>query len=150
MKIPSMMSGGTALVLAVAGCSEETAVQPSLTASAASAAASERPPFVFPSGCCFYEGRVVRTVVPPARTPQEGRDNFYAFPNGAAAGQKGVVGVAPGDLSYHGGHWAFHAVTFNVTPYLLTSEAAVLAAAAAGDVSIARVPANDFKCPIQP
>jgi hypothetical protein len=93
---------------------------------------------------------MVRTVVPPASTPQEGRDNFYAFPNGAAAGQKGVVAVAPGDLDYHGGHWAFYAVTFNVTPYLLTSEAAVLAAAAAGDVSVARVPANDFKCPIQP
>jgi hypothetical protein len=93
---------------------------------------------------------MVRTVVPPASNPQRGRDNFYAFPSGGAAGQKGVVAVAPGDRDYHGGHWAFHAVTFNVTPYLLTSEAAVLAAAAAGDVSVARVPANDFKCPIQP
>jgi hypothetical protein len=37
-----------------------------------------------------------------------------------------------------------------VTPYLLTSEAAVLAAAAAGDVTVTRVPGNDFKCPIQP
>jgi len=82
--------------------------------------------------------------------PQEGRDNFYAFPSGAAAGQKGVVGVVPGDQDYHGGHWAFHAVTFTVTPYLLTSEEAVLAAAAAGDVSITRVAANDFRCPIQP
>jgi hypothetical protein len=93
---------------------------------------------------------MVRTVVPPARTPQEGRDNFYGFPNGAAAGQKGVVAVAPGDRDYHGGHWAFHAVTFNVTPYLLTSEEAVLVAAAAGDVTIARVAANDLRCPIQP
>jgi hypothetical protein len=92
----------------------------------------------------------VRTVVPPARTPQEGRDNFYAFPSGAATGQKGVVGVVPGDRDYHGGHWVFFAVTFNVTPYLLTSEAAVLTAAAAGDVSITRVAANDFRCPIQP
>ena len=67
-----------------------------------------------------------------------------------AAGQKGVVGVAPGDQDYHGGHWAFHAVTFTGTPYLLTSEEAVLAAAAAGDVSITRLAANDFRCPIQP
>ena len=36
-----------------------------------------------------------------------------------------------------------------VTPYLLTSEAAVLAAGMAGDVTIDRVAANDFKCPIQ-
>jgi hypothetical protein len=141
-------TGGTALALVLAGCSEGAVVQPSVDAPVASAL-SAPPAFVFPGGCCFYEGQTVRTVVPPASTPQEGRDNFYAFPNGAAAGQKGVVAVAPGDLDYHGGHWAFHAVTFNVTPYLLTSEAAVLAAAAAGDVSVARVPANDFKCPIQ-
>ena len=34
--------------------------------------------------------------------------------------------------------------------YLLTSESRVLAADAAGDVTITRVPENDFKCPIQP
>ncbi|MGH7675439.1 MAG: hypothetical protein ACREMV_09215 [Gemmatimonadales bacterium] len=89
-------------------------------------------------------------MVPPASTPQAGRDNFYGFPGPAAPGQKGVVGVVPGDRDYHGGHWAFHAVTFNVTPYLLTSEEAVLDAAAVGDVSITRVAANDFRCPIQP
>jgi hypothetical protein len=150
MKSLLLLPRGVALVLMAAGCSPGDVVQPRAAAPLASVVASAHPPFVFPSGCCFYDGRVVRTVVPPARTPQEGQDNFYAFPNGAAAGQKGVVGVAPGDLSYHGGHWAFHAVTFNVTPYLLTSEAAVLAAAVAGDVSIARVPANDFTCPIQP
>jgi len=36
-----------------------------------------------------------------------------------------------------------------VAPYLLTSEAAVLAAYMAGDVTVTRVPANDFLCPIQ-
>jgi hypothetical protein len=142
-------TGGAALALVLAGCGEEGVVQPGVDVPVASEP-SARPAFVFPAGCCFYEGRMVRTVVPPASTPQEGRDNFYDFPSGAAAGQKGVVAVAPGDREYHGGHWAFHAVTFNVTPYLLTSEEAVLAAAAMGDVSIARVPANDFRCPIQP
>ncbi|HLB47346.1 MAG TPA: hypothetical protein VJL59_10115 [Anaerolineales bacterium] len=110
---------------------------------------ADRPGFVFPGGCCFYQGTVVRTVVPPAATPDDGRDNFYAV-MGGVAGQKAVVGVAPGDTSYHGGDWAFHSVTWNVAPYLLTSEAAVLVAAAAGDVTITRIPANDFKCPIQP
>jgi hypothetical protein len=143
-------TGGAAVALILAGCGEGSIVQPTGNAPLVDSGASARPEFVFPGGCCFYEGQMVRTVVPPASTPQEGRDNFYAFPNGAAAGQKGVVAVAPGDLDYHGGHWAFYAVTFNVTPYLLTSEAAVLAAASAGDVSVARVPANDFKCPIQP
>jgi hypothetical protein len=149
MKSLRLLTRGVALVL-VAGCSPEDVAQPNAAAPLASVVTSARPPFVFPTGCCFYEDRVVRTVVPPARTPQEGRDNFYAFPSGAAAGQKGVVGVVPGDQDYHGGHWAFHAVTFTVTPYLLTSEEAVLAAAAAGDVSITLVAANDFRCPIQP
>jgi hypothetical protein len=123
-----------------------------LLAASARPAYADRPAFVFPAGCCFYQDTMVRTVVPPATTPNEGRDNFYAFPSSAAAGQKGVVAVAPGDRDYHGGHWKFFAVTFNagVTPYLLTSEEAVLAAESAGDVTVTRVPASDFRCPIQP
>ena len=113
-------------------------------------ASAAKPDFVFPGGCCFYDGGNVRTVVPPASTPNEGIDNFYAV-MGGAAGQQAVVAVAPGDSdAYHGGHWAFHSVTWNVAPYLLTSEDAVLAASAAGDVTITRVAANDFLCPIQP
>jgi hypothetical protein len=119
-------------------------VSPELAAAPAFARA-----VVFPGGCCFYEGRELRTVVPPAAAPKEGRDNFYGFPSGAAVGQKGVVGVAPGDTNYHGGQWKFHAVTWNVASYLLMSEAAVLAAELAGDVTITRVAENDFKCPIQ-
>jgi len=139
-----------ALTLALLGCAEPAAVQSGISAPVFAAASDGTPPFVFPAGCCYYNGQMVRTVVPPAATPQEGTDNFYGFPGAAAAGQLGVVGVIPGVPGYHGGHWKFHAVTWNVTPYLLTSEAAVLAAAAAGDVTATRVPANDFKCPIQP
>lgn len=134
-----------ALIAGVAGCSGADPAGPD----AGPAFASSRPPFVFPSACCYYEGRVVRTVVPPASTPREGRDAFYAFPSGAAENQKGIVAVVPGDAGYHGGHWAFHAVTWNVSPYLLTSDDAVLAAAAAGDITITRLPGNDFRCPIQ-
>jgi hypothetical protein len=111
-------------------------------------ARADTPPFVFPDGCCFYQGQVVRTVVPPAANTEEGVDNFYGV-SGGSAGQKGVVAVAPGDVGYHGGHWKFFSVTWNTTPYLLTSETAVLAAQSAGDVTVTRVAANDFKCPIQ-
>lgn len=121
----------------------------SVAAAVLAPAQAARPGFVFPGGCCFYEGETVRTVVPPAATPQEGRDNFYGIAGGAA-GQKAVVAVAPGDTKYHGGQWAFHGVSFNVTPYLLTSEAAILTAEAAGDVTVTRAPAKDFLCPIQP
>jgi hypothetical protein len=96
-------------------------------------------------GSLYYEGMVVRTIVPPAAIPTEGRDDLYVIP-----GQLAVAAVAPGDRDYHGGHWAFHSVTWNVAPYLLTSEAEVLAASVAGDVDITRVPDNDFRCPIQP
>ena len=152
--------GLLALLLSLAGCSRTPtqpdapvgigAVPASITAASSSPANSSRPPFVFPEGCCYHNGTVVRTVVPPANTPNAGRDNFYAITNGVS-GQKGVVGVAPGDAGYHGGDWKFYAVTFTTAArYLLTSEAAVRAAAAAGDVTITRDPSKDFRCPIQP
>ena len=100
-------------------------------------------------GQLYYEGAIVRTVVPPAAAPKRGRDNLYAIPPGVA-GQLAVIAVAPGDRDYHGGQWAFNSVTWNTTPHPLTSEDDVLDAAAAGDVTITRVPANDFKCPVQP
>ena len=104
-------------------------------------ATAERPGF----GFLYYDGTVVATVVPPAAKPTSGLDNLYAIPD-----QFAVVGVAPGDIDYHGGQWAFHSVTWNVASYPLTSEDEVLAAAAAGDVTITRVEENDFLCPVQP
>jgi len=68
----------------------------------------------------------------------------------AAEGQFPIAAVAPGDRNYHGGQWAVNLVDWNEEPYLLTSEADVLAAEAAGDISITRMPDLDFKCPIQP
>jgi hypothetical protein len=100
-------------------------------------------------GNLYYDGEIVRTVVPPAAMPFQGRDNLYPIMNGVGS-QLPVAAVAPGDRDYHGGQWAVHLVDWNVDPYLLTSEAEVLAAADAGDVTITRVPENDFKCPIQP
>jgi hypothetical protein len=103
-----------------------------------------------PFGQLYYDGEVVRTIVPPATMSKPGRDNFYVVLEGGADGQLGIAAVAPGDTNYHGGKWAFHSVIWNVDPYLLTSEADVLAAETVGDVTITRVPAMDFKCPIQP
>src|SRR5438445_13442948 len=116
-------------VLVAAGCAPDAPVRPSGVPSFDAAAAS-RPPFVFPAGCCYYQGRIVRTVVPPASDPQAGIDNFYGFPDGAVAGQKGLVGVAPGAAGFHGGHWKFFAVKRSVKPSRLSSETAALAAAA--------------------
>jgi hypothetical protein len=99
----------------------------------------------------YHDGDIVRTVVPPSALPQGGTDPFYSVTNGVE-GQLGIAGVAPGDGPYHGGAWAMNFVTFDqsVTPYLLTSDDAVFAAEAAGDVTVVRVPEADFRCPIQP
>ena len=110
-------------------------------------AAAKRPGF----GNLYYDGEVVRTVVPPAAMPFVGKDNLYVIQNGVE-GQLPVAGVAPGDKDDHGGKWSFNNVVWNMEtdPELLRSEAEVLAAASAGEVTIARIFENDFKCPIQP
>jgi hypothetical protein len=99
----------------------------------------------------YHDGDIVRTVVNASRLPHGGTDPFYSVTNGVD-GQLGIAGVAPGDGPYHGGAWAVNTVTFDmgVTPYLLTSDEAVFAAEAAGDVTVVRVPEADFRCPIQP
>ena len=101
-------------------------------------------------GFLFHDGAVVGTVVVPAHVaPGSGSDPFFNVTNGAD-GQLGIAGVAPGDGPYHGGDWQVWLVTFNsaVTPYLLTSDEAVFAAEAAGDVTVTRAPDADFRCPI--
>src|SRR5919199_4721674 len=101
-------------------------------------------------GQLFHDGAVVGTVVTPAPIPAgSGTDPFYNVTNGAA-GQLGIAGVAPGDGPYHGGSWQVYLVTFNggITPYLLTSDEAVMAARDAGDVTVTRAGEADFRCPV--
>ena len=100
-------------------------------------------------GHLFYNDNIVRTVVTPVAIPNEGTDNFYKVTNGAT-GQLGIAAVAPGADGYHGGHWKVFTVTFKdgVTPSLLKSETAVFAAG--GSVTVTRVGAADFLCPVQP
>lgn len=99
-------------------------------------------------GLLYYEDEVVRTVVPPASTPNQGRDNFYVVTNGVES-QLGIAAVAPGDQGYHGGDWKVFTVTFVGEPQLLTSEADVVVAWMLELVDVERVPMADFKCPIQ-
>lgn len=114
-----------------------------LTAGPASATVSK--------GELFYNDSVVGTVVVPAPLPRGGTDPLYVVTNGAS-GQLGIAGVGPGAPGYHGGAWAVSEVTFNagVTPFLLESASEVTAAANAGEVTVTRDPAADFRCPIQP
>ncbi len=97
-------------------------------------------------GKLYYDGAVVRTVATPTSQPGRGVDAIYPVVGGVA-GQLAVTSAAPGD-NYHGGRWAVNLVSWNTTPYLLTSDEAVLSAAAAGQVTITRMPAADFVCPV--
>jgi hypothetical protein len=100
-------------------------------------------------GQLFLDGDVVRTVVNAAKLPHGGTDQFFVVTN-PASGQLGIAGVGPGQPGYTGGDWAVYRVTFNVAPYLLTSDEAVQMAEAEGDVTVVRDPSADFRCPIQP
>ena len=97
-------------------------------------------------GRLYYDGAIVRTVATPTSHPGRGVDDIFAV-SGGVDGQLSVTAVAPGD-NYHGGRWAVHVVTWNTTPYLLTSDEAVHAAAAVGHITVTRVPAADFVCPV--
>jgi hypothetical protein len=61
-----------------------------------------------------------------------------------------VAAAAPGDPGFRGGRWMVLPVTWNVAPVQLTSGDQVLAAAAAGDLTIASAPVAEFECPVIP
>jgi hypothetical protein len=96
-------------------------------------------------GTIWLDGVQVRTLLVPATLPHGGIDDFYRVP-----GTGGVAAVGPGTGDYHGGSWRVFDVSWNVSSYPLTSAGAVLAAAAAGKVTITRNADADFRCPIQP
>lgn len=92
----------------------------------------------------WLDGALVRTIVPPAASPQEGTDPLFMVP-----GTGGVAAVGPGDRGYHGGQWAVYVVSWNVAQYPLTSSSAIMTAHGAGDIDITRAAAADFLCPIR-
>jgi hypothetical protein len=69
-------------------------------------------------------------------------DTIYALGNGLA----NVATAKPGDTDFNGGRWAVYAVTWNVTPWQMTNDAQVLAAALAGDITISADPVKLFFC----
>ena len=96
-------------------------------------------------GEIWLDGALVRTLLPPSALAHEGTAPFYMVP-----GTGGVAALGPGDAGYRGGSWKVYIVSWNTTQRLLTSSSAVLAAEAAGEITITRNAALDFRCPIQP
>ena len=100
-------------------------------------------------GTIYAEGEAYRTFGNPAQVdPGTGTDPIIAFSN---FDQGGVAQYAPG-LGSHGGRWAVWVATW-VDPndaHLLTDFDDVMALVGAGAITIQRMPAADFRCPILP
>jgi hypothetical protein len=97
----------------------------------------------------YVDGVAYRTIGTPTDlsgtgAPASSFDTLYAI-----AGQElAVAAAAPGDTDYNGGRWMRFPVSWNTTPYPLTSEEQVLEAARLGDVTIATEPDMLFVCPV--
>ena len=100
-------------------------------------------------GTIYAEGESYRTFGTTARVdPGTGTDPIIAFTN---FDQGGVAQYAPGPGS-HGGRWAVWLATW-VDPgdaHLLTDYDDVIALVDAGEITLQRMPAADFRCPILP
>jgi hypothetical protein len=128
-RIPALI-GGAMLVLALSGPAAAAGLGP-------------------PAGGFYVDDVAYVTIGTPTDlsgtdAPASSFDTLYAVEGQTLA----VASSAPGDSDYDGGRWMRFQVTWNVTPYLLTSEEDVLAAADAGDVTIASTPDAQFVCPV--
>lgn len=87
-----------------------------------------------PQGSLHYNGN------------DESYDRLFIFTGGE---QAPVSEAAPGNPHYNGGRWLPVMVTWETTPYLLTSHADVHAAAQAGDITVgAPDTSGTFLCPL--
>ena len=105
-----------------------------------------------PPGPAFYvDGDLYRTVGTPTDfsttgAPEHSFDTVYQFFGTIT----NVASSAPGDRDYNGGRWMVIGATWNVAPYSLYSEEEVLAAEAAGDITLTDDPIKWFECPVIP
>jgi hypothetical protein len=100
----------------------------------------------------FYVDDVLyRTVGTPTDfsntgAPASTYDRIYAL----GAGLRNVAEAKPGDRDFNGGRWAVFPVTWNVTPYQITNDGALLQAASDGKLSIGSSPIRLFFCNVAP
>jgi hypothetical protein len=100
-------------------------------------------------GTIYAEGDAYRTFGNAARVdPGTGTDPIIAFTN---FNQGGVAKFAPGAGS-HGGRWMVYMATWVDAgdAHLLTDFDDVIALVNSGDITLQRVAAADFRCPILP
>jgi hypothetical protein len=102
-----------------------------------------------PPAVGFYvDGSLYRTINTPTDlsgtgAPAHSFDTIYALGGSLI----NVAEAKPGDRDYNGGRWMVRAIEWHTTPTQLTSEEQVLAAEAAGNLSIGAV-VKSFVCPV--
>jgi hypothetical protein len=103
-------------------------------------------------GGAFVDDQVYRVFGNAANVPDgTGTDPFAIFTNSMATGQLGVAEFAPGSIGHHGGRWAIYRATFTDQgdpTELVTSWGELQELVLAGDVTLTRDPAADFRCPV--
>ena len=104
-------------------------------------------------GTLYAEGETFRTFGNPAHVdPGTGTDPIFTFENSTNPDQLSVAQYAPGAGS-HGGRWAVYHATWTASgdpSTLVTSHDQLQALVDAGDLTVVRDEAADFRCPILP
>lgn len=98
----------------------------------------------------YIDGTLYATVGTPTDfsttgAPTDTYDNIYALGNGLM----NVADAKQGDRDFNGGRWLVFPVTWNVTPYQITSDADLFAAEAAGELTVGTEPVKAFFCSVQ-
>ena len=103
-----------------------------------------------PSPGFYIDGTLYATVGTPTDffgtgAPAHTYDRIYALGNGLT----NVAEAKPGDRDFNGGRWLVFPVSWNATPYQITSDADLFAARDAGDLTIGADPVKAFFCSVQ-
>jgi hypothetical protein len=104
-------------------------------------------------GAVYIDDAVYRVFGNAAHVPDgTGTDPFATFTNSTNADQRGVAQFAPGSpTGHHGGRWAVYRATWTASgdpSELVTSWGELQALITAGEISLVRDAAADFRCPV--
>ena len=103
-------------------------------------------------GSVYANDAIYRVFGNAANVPDgTGTDPLATFTNSTNAAQKGVAEFAPGSpTGHHGGRWAVYRATWRSgdASTLVTSWSHLESLVAAGQVSLVRDAAADFRCPV--
>jgi hypothetical protein len=104
-------------------------------------------------GAVYANDQIYRVFGNAANVPDgTGTDPFATFTNSTNADQKGVAEFAPGSpTGHHGGRWAVYRATWTGTgdaSGLVTSWSELQELVDAGEITLVRDAAADFRCPV--